>query len=213
MMNFPHVFLLRRRALQLSPEIPYLAKLAPTSRNLRELIEMDPSPNKKIRLHTNTIFWFPSKRRRPTINTYRWISSITLFRSSSPTWPYPCGWIFTEAGESMNPNFKALGDYLQGESLLGKVQLVTARSRFHTMEISIFRGTSEASNRKMFFFSVFPPFFSWSEVSVRVGFFGTCVETFMFACFKNNGNLQNPKQIIFSKFFSGNRKELHSAVL
>lgn len=125
-----------------------------------------------------TIFWFPSKIRHPTINTYRWISSITLFRSSSPTWPDPCGWIFTEAGESMNPNFKAFGDYLQGESLLGKVQLVTARSRFHNMENLIFRGTSKGFESKLskhvFFFS-FPTVFFLKWGLGGVGFFGKCL--------------------------------------
>lgn len=126
-----------------------------------------------------TIFWFPSKIRHPTINTYRWISSITLFRSSSPTWPDPCGWIFTEAGESMNPNFKAFGDYLQGESLLGKVQLVTARSRFHNMENLIFRGTSKGFESKLskhvFFFFSFPTVFFLKWGLGGVGFFGKCL--------------------------------------
>lgn len=107
----------------------------------------------------------------------------------------------------MNPNFKAFGDYLQGESLLGKVQLVTARSRFHNMENLIFRGTSKGFESKLskhvfFFFQFSHRFFL--EVRSRGGWlFREMLVS------KKKGNLQNfPKNFSKLKVFFGNRKEL-----
>lgn len=169
-----------------------------TSRNLRVLIEMDPSPN-KIRLLS-----FDFQVREGVQQSIHAVESHQLpflGHRHQPDLTLVDG--FSRRLEKAWTQTSKLLEIICKVRFLGKVQRKQQEVGFTTWKFQFFGGLQRFRIETCLFFQfpVSTPFFSWSEVLGRVGFFGTCVETCLLLLSKEMGTSRTPRTFRNSKFF------------